>query len=212
MNILNKLRTPFIAIVVIITISSLKSCAIPAMPKKQLVFSHDNALIIGSITFPKEDAASDSYFLRITSTESDPKIVKSNSTELFIKPKFVYRLIHKGQLDNGKTYLFAIERPPGKYEIPSIRLFRNMPMIVAVKDFYIGGFSIPFNLKKGEIRYVGNILYDEYAEKNDTIIRLQNNFEKDLDAFKKLQPSVNWTSTVNDSNIRLEYNSKRAKR
>ncbi len=202
-----------VLIVIFFVAFVLKSCAVPALPKKQFIYSSDNpnALLVGSVTFPKEDAAADSYFFRVTSIDSDKKIAGKNSTEIHIKPKFIYRLIHNGQLDNGKTYLFAIERPEGKYEIPSIRIFRNQAAIAAVKDFYIGGFSIPFELKKGEIKYIGNIVFNEYAGKNDTMISLENNFEKDIAKLKEKRPLIEWKNTINDFNIKLERTSKKAK-
>lgn len=58
----------------------------------------------------------------------------------------------------------------------------------------IGNFSIPFKVKKGEIVYIGEINLDEYAAKTDTLIRLKNEFKRDLIGFQKksFKTKINW--------------------
>jgi hypothetical protein len=66
------------------------------------------------------------------------------------------------------------------------------------------GFSIPFTLKKGQIRYVGNINFDEYAEKDKQLITYKNEFQKDFDAIKIIQPYVFWNNPINDT-LEISY-------
>ena len=77
---------------------------------------------------------------------------------------------------------------------------------------YSGSFSIPFDVKKGEITYVGNIIFNEYANENDTLVSYKNNYEKDINAIKTIQPSVDWSRAINDINRKIEYNNNKVKR
>lgn len=200
-----------ISVVLLFTIILAQSCAVTALPKVPMKFQKElteNGLIIGSITFPNEKAKFNGYFIRVNSIDSDEKTAKTNSTEIKIIPDQIWKMKHKGQLDNGLTYLFSIERPEGKYEFSSIRLFTNSVSQALQKTNYSDGFSILFDVKKGEITYVGNIIFNEYAYKNDTLVSYKNNYEKDIDAIKTIQPSVDWSKAINDVNRKIEYNNK----
>ena len=202
-------------IFILLTVFLIQSCAVSALSSEPMRFrkeTAENGLIIGSITFPKEKARFNGYFIRVSGKDSDEKIAKKNSTEIQISPEQIWKMKHKGELDNGLTYLFAIERPEGKYEIPSIRLFTNSGIAALQRTNYSGSFSIPFDVKKGEITYVGNIIFNEYADENDTLVSYKNNFEKDINAIKSIQPSVDWSKAVNDENRKIEYNNNKIKR
>lgn len=212
-NKLLKVLTFFV--ILFTTFILIQSCAVSALSIEPMNFQKEtakNGLIVGSITFPKEKARFNSYFIRISGTDSDEKIAKKNSTEIQISPEQIWKMKHKGELDNGLTYLFAIERPEGEYEIPSIRLFSNSGFAALQRTDYSGSFSIPFDVKKGEIVYVGNIIFNEYANEKDTLVSYRNNFEKDINAMKRIQPSVNWSEAINDINRKIEYNSNKVKR
>jgi hypothetical protein len=212
-NKLLKVLTFFV--ILLATFILIQSCAVSGLSIEPMNFQKEtakNGLIVGSITFPKEKARFNSYFIRVTGTDSDEKIAKKNSTEIQISPEQIWKMKHKGELDNGLTYLFAIERPEGEYEIPSIRLFSNSGFAALQRTDYSGSFSIPFDVKKGEIVYVGNIIFNEYANENDTLVLYRNNFEKDINAMKKIQPSVNWSEAINDINRKIQYNSNKVKR
>lgn len=212
----NKLiRVSGILIIVIAMVTFFQSCAVAALSSEPMNFNRQtsqNGMLIGSITFPKEKAKFNGYFIRIAGKDIDEKKAKKNSTEIQISPEQIWKMKHKGQLENGLTYLFAIERPEGKYEIPSIRLFTNSGIAILQRTDYSGSFSIPFDIKKGEITYVGNIIFNEYVEKNDTLVKYKNNFERDIEAIKKIQPSVDWSKTINDLNRKIEYPNEKVKR
>ena len=175
----------------------IKSCAVSAIPKGKLNFdkSSEKGLLVGSVTFTSYSKF-DGYFFRLTNNSSDEFQVNRN-------------LI--GQLDRGTTHMFIIERPEGKNELCSVRLFHNSGFIAAQYDLRIGGFSIPYEIKKGEITYVGNIIFDEDAKKGTNPITYKNNFERDLIEFKKLQPEIDWTNVKNDENKKIEYNNRKAR-
>ena len=98
------------------------------MPYEPIVFRKEttkNGLIFGSITFPNEKAKFNGYFLKIVMNDSIKKVSDKNSIEIRFIPEQILKMKHDGQLENGKTYLFVLERREGKYIIPGINLFNN---------------------------------------------------------------------------------------
>lgn len=162
----------------------------------------ENGLIIGSITFPKEKARFNGYFIQIM-YESETKTKKIK--EIHITPQQLWKMRHDGHLDNKRTYLFVVELPVGAYSISGIRLFSNSGIALLQRTYNKGGFSIPFDINKGELTYVGNILFNEYGVENDPIIQLQNNYERDITKLKELKPLIDWSKTVNYTEKKVEY-------
>ena len=159
----------------------IQSCAVSTMQSEKMTFNAKvatNGLIFGSFTFPNQKARFNGYSLRLTYKSTDKKISKINSTEIQFNPADITKVKHRGQLDGGLTYLFAIERPEGDYEFSGIRLFTNSGVALLQRNDNLNGFLIPFKVNKGEITYVGNINFDEYGDENDTIITYRNNFDK----------------------------------
>jgi hypothetical protein len=187
-----------LSVTLVSTIILVQSCAVASLPSEPMNFtkSSEKGLLVGSVTFPTNKPNFNGYFFRLTNNTSQEFQVNRNQS---------------GQLDGGRTYLFAIERPVGVSEIPSVRLFHNSGMIAGQYDVRTGGFSIPYEIKKGEITYIGNITFNDYAKKGDTVVALNNNFEKDIEALKKLQPTIDWNSAKNDQNRKIEYNNKKAR-
>lgn len=182
----------------------LQGCAVPALATQPMSFNSNSekGLLVGSVTFPQEKAGFNGYYFRLTANTSD---------EFQLKPSQIGKIKHLGQLDNGRTYLFAIERPVGKNEMPSVRLFTNSGVVLLQGTNYVGGFSIPYEIKKGEITYVGNILFNEYAQQGEKVISLQNNLERDINKLNELQPSIDWSKINSDSNTTILYNNKKAR-
>jgi hypothetical protein len=187
-----------LSVTLVSTIILVQSCAVASLPSEPMNFtkSSEKGLLVGSVTFPTNTPNFNGYFFRLTNNTSQEFQVNRNQS---------------GQLDGGRTYLFAIERPVGVSEIPSVRLFHNSGMIAGQYDVRTGGFSIPYEIKKGEITYIGNITFNDYAKKGDTVVTLNNNFEKDIEALKKIQPTIDWNSAKNDQNRKIEYNNKKAR-
>jgi hypothetical protein len=139
---------------IVIATTLFQSCAVSGLSSEPMRFHKDyteNGLIIGSITFPKEKAKYNGYFIGVSNIDSDKKNASKNSTEIHISPEQIWKMQHKGQINNGLTYLFAIERPVGKYEISNLRLFTNSGIQILQRTDNTGGFSIPFNVEKGVI-------------------------------------------------------------
>ena len=204
---MNLKKIPSLILVVIITISMFNRCGVvTSIPYEPIQFdksTSENGLIFGSITFPTEKAKFNGYFIQISNTNPDKKISQKNSTQIRFVPQQIIRMKHDGQLENGKTYLFVLERKAGNYEIPFLRLFTNYGY--STRDTSINGFNLPFELKKGEIKYIGNIKLDESLQSNIHPVQLSNNFARDVEAIRKLQPSVNWNDAINDETLKIIY-------
>jgi len=192
------MKISVIASIIISTITLLQSCAVASLPSEPMNFSKtsEKGLLVGSVTFPNDKPNFNGYFFRLTNNTSQEFQINRNQS---------------GQLDEGRTYLFVIERPVGISEIPSVRLFHNSGMIAGQYDVKIGGFLIPYEIKKGEITYVGNITFNDYAKKGDVVVVLNNKFERDIEELKKIQPTIDWTKVYNDENRKIEYNDKKAR-
>lgn len=157
----------------------------------------ENGLIFGSITFPDVKTKFDGYLLWLSCKE-DGKELWQACGKIYLKPK-MFKAKHKGELDGGKTYLFAIEKPPGQYSISGIRLIIlkvGLGGTIEGPSTDIVGFTIPFDVKKGEITYIGNINIDEYALKTDLVMSIKDEFQKDKNALKNLQKFVNWDAAT----------------
>lgn len=187
-----------LSIVLFLSLIFVQSCAVASLPTTPMNFSKssEKGLLVGSVTFPTNKPNFNGYFFRLTNNTSQ---------------EFQVNRSQNGQLDEGRTYLFAIERPVGVSEIPSVRLFHNSGMIAGQYDVRTGGFLIPYEIKKGEITYIGNITFNDYAKNGDTVVKLNNKFERDIEALKKLQPSIDWSEIKNDQNRKIEYNDKKAR-
>ncbi|WP_294965367.1 hypothetical protein [uncultured Flavobacterium sp.] len=189
-------------------------CTLSKVTAQKMTFNPmktDNGLIFGSMTFPEEKARFNGYFLLISYKSTDPKISRKYSKEVRFIPAQITRMRHKGDLDNGLTYLFAVEKPEGEYEITNIRVFSNSGLAFLQRNDNVNGFSVPFKVNKGEILYVGNLRFNENAFKQSakeikTMVVYNNNFEKDLNGIKKAEPFVYWDAAKKDDSIKIIYN------
>lgn len=166
----------------------------------------NTGLIFGSLSFPNEKANYNGYFLRFRYITDDKKLARKNSREIRISPKQIWKMKHQGELDNGLTYVFALDLAEGDYEIAGIRLFSNSGFTVLQSNTVFAGFSIPFHVTKGEVKYAGNLFFDEDSGGDITsIIQYKNAFAKDLAAIKVAQPFILWNDAV-DSDFQIIYN------
>ncbi len=174
------------------------------LPEEPLRFHKDyteNGLIFGTITFPEIKMRFDNYSLYLNYNTDDKKIHRKNSCHIKIDPTMLVGK-HYGELEGGKTYLFVMEKAPGHYDITSLKLtifklFDASPTFTGVS-----GFTIPFDVTKGSITYIGEINVNEYATKDENVISLKDQFERDKTALKSKYIRVNWDLAVK-SNLQL---------
>ena len=170
-------------------------CATPNLSSRAIEFNEngENGLIVGSITFPTLQPRFTSYSISFTSLNGETK-----TSKIFIEPEWERKISHNGELNNGKSYLFAVEKMPGKYAIDKIVCsatgYENTKYYDKVEDF-----AIPFEVKKGEIVYIGEILFDEYATEKPALINLQSNYKRDMEGLALRQPSIDWTKAKKSS-------------
>ncbi|GAB3717133.1 hypothetical protein [Flavobacterium koreense] len=183
------------------------SCASKSLPNSESFkfdSSSKNGLLIGTITFIDQKPSYNGYFLRLTDYNRDEISIPVNG----LTPK------HSGQLDNGRTYLFMIERAEGKYDIPFIRVFSNSGIQAFQSKGFVRGFSIPYNIEKGKISYLGNIIFDDrIANQNPDsgdVIKIKDELFRDVETFKKYYPSINFDS-IKSGSFKLDYITKKPK-
>lgn len=181
-------------------------CNAQRLPDENYSFIKDsvqNGLIFGTITFPKEKMKFDSYFLQVAYLSSDKKMQRKNSSKILINPT-MFNKKHIGELDEGRTYFFATEKPIGNYSICWLRLSTLKLMQYVSNDTDITGFSIPFTSKKGEITYIGNININEYAMEGEQIMTIKDEFERDKNAINSLPMNVNFNDAVKSDIIIIQ--------
>lgn len=181
---------------VIIAVFAL-GCAAPSLPRNPENYRDDkeNGLVIGSLSFPKQEAMFNGYFLRIIPQDSASN---ARVKEFHFSPDEGWKVKHSGQMNDKKTYLFTISRPAGNYAISGIRLATNLGM--ALRNDMVN-FTIPFEVNAGEAVYIGEIYFDEYAVAGDTVIRLNDKYERDIEFVKRWKPNVDWA--VKKSSLQL---------
>ncbi|SMC67704.1 hypothetical protein [Moheibacter sediminis] len=188
----------------LILVFLIQSCASSNQPiivqPNPMTFSENNqsGLIVGTITFLNERARFGNYKVEITNMSTNADIVERNSTTITLVPNLLWKPKHKGELDNGLTYLVVFKRPKGSYEIYHINLF-GQGAYTSFSSVY-SGFSIPFEAEEGKITYIGNLIIDEYSGKDEYGVAYRNNFERDIEELKKIYPNVK----VNPETIRKD--------
>ena len=166
-----------------------QSCVTKALNSKPIEFNSasQTGLIMGSITFNEVQPRFDGYYIYTQSLDN-----KKDVSEIFIDPETEGSVKHNGELNNGKTYLFALEKNPGRYEINKIK-FTSTNAEASQKNAYHKDFSIPFEVKKGEITYIGELNIDEYGLDRASLLNIQDDFVRDMQGMRKKQPHVDWT-------------------
>lgn len=141
--------------------------------------------IAGTITFPKNRQFFDKYVFRLKNEEGGSTEFKINSYENVNSPTPTNNY--------SKTYVFILERKAGKYRIDRVR--------AKATDHEEGGelykvkgkdFSIPVEVKPGEITYMGEIIFHEKIFDLLVGLRVDDNFERDIKYFKRKKPDLDW--------------------
>lgn len=171
-------------IFVIMSIILLNGCA--TLPSKKIPKNYEpinsNGLVIGAIAFDKNAKkiynGYSFYYSKIEGEEYDnPKKnkIKINPEQtLFVefKPDFFD--------DNKAVYYFSIDREDGDYEFYAISLFENN---VSYSQSQLIKVRIPFSIKKGKIKYLGEI----YLNENNGL-KFTNKADRDFPWLNELFP------------------------
>lgn len=152
-------------------------------------------LAIGTITFEGDTPKNDIYRFFYSPVSADKKFTRMNDGKIQILGRVDDERTYNGDFNNSKTYLFAIERQPGQYAFTQYNfLTRKGPtgMVYSSNEF-----AIPFEIKKGEISYIGELTYMEKAEKGTPRLIIADYMMRDIQHFKQKFPHINWDIAIN---------------
>jgi len=175
----------------------LLSCSTASSDKAPESFSaaSEKGLAIGTITFEGDGPQNDIYRFFYHPASEDKKFVKKNKGKIQIVGRVEDKRSHHGDFNNQRTYLFVIGKDPGSYAFTEYNYLTrggHTGMVNSSKKF-----SIPFEVKKGEILYVGELTYNENAMPGTPRITVADNMERDLPEFKKKFPNLSWEKAAN---------------
>ena len=157
----------------------------------------DKGLAIGTITFEGDNPVNDIYRFFYKAQAGDKKFMKRNAGKIIINGRANKEGGFNGDFNNKKTYLYIIEREPGTYAFTQYNYLDHLGsngMVSSSKPF-----AIPFEIKKGEITYIGEMAYKDVAEKGTPRIFVADYFSRDLPEFKNKYPTIDWDKAVNKS-------------
>jgi len=166
-----------------------------AAPATAFTPSADKGLAIATITFEGDIPVNDIYRFFYNATSGDKKFKKQNAGKILISGRQNKEKGFNGDFNNKKSYLVVIERKPGSYAFTQYSYLDHIGSNGMVSSSKL--FAIPFEIKKGEITYVGELDYKDLAEKGSPRIFVADYYTRDIPEFKKKYPAVNWDAAVN---------------
>lgn len=155
----------------------------------------EKGLAIGVITFEGEVPKNDIYRFFYNPVSTDKKVIRKNDGKIQILGRIDKKRAFTGDFNGGKSYLYIIERDPGSYAFTDYNVLNHIGPTGMVS--FSPKFSIPFEIKKGEIAYNGELTYMENAEKGTPRIIVADYMDRDLTEFRKKFPNIQWDSTIN---------------
>lgn len=159
-------------------------------PVDSFAASSENGLAIGTITFEVTAPKNDIYRFLYEPASDDKKFIKNNNGKVEIKARNGNKRAFSGDFANGQTYMFVIERAPGKYNFNQHTVLDGLGSMGNVN--FSKKYGIPFEIKKGEITYLGELSYNDLAEPGAPRIVLYDRYDRDMAEFKKKYPNIDW--------------------
>jgi len=173
------------------------SCGSASSDKAPETFtsSSENGLAIATITFESTTPKNDIYRFFYEPVSQDKKFVKNNNGKVMIKSRNEKNnRAFNGDFAKGQSYLVVIERAPGNYVFNQHTVLNRIGSMGQVS--YSKKYSIPFDIKKGEITYLGELSYNDLSEPGTPRIVVYDRFDRDLTEFKNKYPNINWSSAI----------------
>lgn len=155
----------------------------------------EKGVAVGTLTFEADKPVNDIYRFFYYPQSGDKKFKKQNDGKIQIKARIDNDRAFNGDFNNKKTYLFIIEREPGNYAFTQYNYLDHIGyagMVTASREF-----AIPFEIKKGEIAYIGEFTYNDLAEPGSPRIVVTDNYERDMAEFRKKHPGISWDAATN---------------
>lgn len=175
----------------------LTACSSASTDKAPETFTatSNNGLAIGTITFEGDTPVNDIYRFFYKAQSGDKKFMKRNAGKIIINGRANKESGFNGDFNNKKTYLYIIEREPGTYAFTQYNYLDHLGANGMVSSSKL--FAIPFEIKKGEITYVGEMAYKDMAEKGTPRIFVADYYTRDLPEFKNKYPNIDWSKAIN---------------
>lgn len=154
----------------------------------------DKGLIVGTITFDNDKPQNDIYRFFYEPVSGDKKFIKRNSGKVLIKGREKNVRGFNGDFNDKRTYIFVAEREPGSYAFIQYNYLNHIGPsgMVSFSDKY----AIPFEVKKGEITYVGEMEFLTAAIPGTPRIIVSSSMARDLAELKKKYPGINWETAI----------------
>ena len=185
----------YIIVSLMLLVISCKSASTDAMPATTYTPSPEKGVAIATITFEGDTPVNDIYRFFYNAQSGDKSFKKRNAGKILISGRENKGKGFNGDFNDKKSYLVVIEREPGSYAFTQYSYLDHLGSNGMVSSSKL--FAIPFEIKKGEITYVGELDYKDVAEKGSARIFVADYFSRDLQEFKKKYPSVNWDAAIN---------------
>ncbi|MNK07689.1 hypothetical protein D3C87_256060 [compost metagenome] len=173
------------------------SCGSASSDKAPETFdaTSEKGLAIGTITFESDMPKNDIYRFFYEASSSDKKFNKRNAGKIMLKARNENNKSgFSGDFNNKQTYLFVIEREPGNYAFTQYNYLDHIGPNGMVN--FSKPFSIPFEIKKGQITYLGELSYNDLAEIGTPRLVVYGRFDRDMAEFKKKYTNINWDTTA----------------
>ncbi|MDV6168673.1 hypothetical protein R1T16_09575 [Flavobacterium sp. DG1-102-2] len=154
----------------------------------------ENGLAVGTITFESATPKNDIYRFLYEPQSDDSKFVKKNDGKIEIKSRNGKKRGFTGDFANGQSYVFVIERAPGKYAFNQHTVLTGLGSMGQVN--YSKKYAVPFEIKKGEITYLGELSYNDLSEPGTPRIVVYDRFDRDLNELKMKYPNIDWNAAI----------------
>lgn len=172
-------------------------CNSTSNDKAPQAFTKDSekGLIVGTLTFDSDEPKNDIYRFFYYPESTDKKFIKKNDGKIMIKARVDGKRGFNGDFNDKKSYLFVIERDPGKYAFTEYNFLNHIGETGMVN--FSKKFAIPFEVKKGEINYVGELTFHSYAEPGSPRITVSDNYSRDIQELKNKYSQIDWDNSHN---------------
>jgi len=154
-------------------------------------------LAVGTITFEGDVPVNDIYRFFYEGQTGNTKFNRKNAGKIIINGRTDGQSMFNGDFNGNKSYLFVIEAQPGTYAFTKYNYLDHIGPQGMVSNS--DTFAIPFEVKAGQITYMGELNYVDKAVKGTPRIYVADYFLRDLPEFKKKYPRIMWEKTVNST-------------
>lgn len=157
----------------------------------------EKGIAIGTITFEGDVPYNDIYRFFYEPVSGSKKFIRHNKGKIEIKARVKNDPAYNGDFNNKKTYLFVIQQEPGEYALTQYNYLDHIGYTGTV--YNSEKFSLPFEIKKGQTNYIGELTYVENVKPGSPRIYIWDKYERDLEEFRKKYPDYNWSNSTDNT-------------